>query len=145
MKREQDEGKNKVYEIHVLNLIIWKAGMYEKIKSLLTDAVLKLAIRDRNGESVDMTMIKGIVETFVVMGIDEEDATRSSLNEYTKNFETPYIESMQEYYRAESDKFLAENPVTEYLKKAQKRLKEEEEKAEMYLHQHTREHVICCC
>jgi hypothetical protein len=42
----------------------------------------------------------------------------------------PFIQATERYYKTESESFLAENSVSEYLKKAEERLKEEEDHVE---------------
>ena len=53
----------------------------------------------------------------------------------------PFIAATETYYRAESDAFLADNSVTDYLIKAENRLKEEEDRVDMYLHISSRKPV----
>lgn len=72
------------------------------------------------------------------MGLDTHDAARSSLDVYIKLFEEPFLENTWTFYKVESARFLKDNPVTEYVKKAHQRLKEEEDKVELYLHVHTK-------
>jgi len=57
----------------------------------------------------------------------------------------PFIEASYKYYKQESEAFLAENPVSEYLKKAEERLKEEKDRVERYLHPTTRERLLTKC
>jgi hypothetical protein len=56
-----------------------------------------------------------------------------------------FLSVMEAYYKHESDSFVIENSVSDYLKKAEERLKEEEDRVERYLHTTTRKLLITEC
>jgi len=60
---------------------------------------------------------------------------------YKEHFETPFITATEKYYKAESEAFLLQNSVSDYLKKAEERLREEEDRVERYLNSNTRKTV----
>ncbi|KAH8804781.1 Cullin [Xylogone sp. PMI_703] len=134
VKREMDEGKKNIYDVYTLHLVQWRETMFSDVKVKVMDAVLKLVERQRNGETIKHGQIKSIVDSFVSLGLDEADPTKSTLDVYRDNFEDPFLEATKQFYEAESKTFIAENPVVEYMKKAETRLEEEEERVKMYLH-----------
>ena len=73
--------------------------------------------------------------------MDEADTNKASLDVYREHLETPFITATEKYYKAESEAFLAENSVSEYLKKAEERLREEEDRVERFLNSNTRKTV----
>jgi cullin 1 len=77
----------------------------------------------------------------VSLGLDESDTNKASLEVYKEHFEVPFIAATEKYYKTESDAFLAENTVSDYLKKAEERLREEEDRIERYLNANTRKIV----
>lgn len=77
----------------------------------------------------------------VSLGLDLTDQTRTNLDVYREHFEKPFIESTRAFYKAESEAFVATHSVSDYLKKTEERLKEEEERVERYLHGDTRKIV----
>lgn len=77
----------------------------------------------------------------VSLGIDDNDSNKPSLDVYKEHFEAPFIEATEKYYHTESEAFLAENSVSDYLKKAEQRLREEEDRVERFLHTNTRKTV----
>lgn len=79
------------------------------------------------------------------MGLDNTDPNKECLDIYKEHFETPFIQATELYYKKESEAFLAENTVSEYLKKAEERLREEEDRVERYLHTKTRKELIAKC
>lgn len=64
-----------------------------------------------------------------------------NLEVYKENFERSFIEATRAYYKAESEAFVASHSVSEYLRKAEERLKEEDGRVERYLHGDTRKIV----
>lgn len=75
------------------------------------------------------------------MGLDETDTNRQNLDVYREAFEKPFLAATEVYYKAESQQFIGDNSVTEYMRKAETRLTEEENRVDMYLHASTRKNV----
>ncbi|KAG6025139.1 hypothetical protein E4U41_001602 [Claviceps citrina] len=134
VKREIDEGKKNVYDVYTLHLVQWRKVLFERVSGRVMDAVLKLVEKQRNGETIEHGQIKQVVDSFVSLGLDEADPSKTTLDVYRYHFERPFLLATKEYYQAESKQFVAENSVVEYMKKAQARLAEEEERVRMYLH-----------
>lgn len=77
----------------------------------------------------------------VSLGLDETDSNKANFDVYRPHFEQPFIQSTSDYYALESKTFLAENSVSAYMKKAEGRLREEEDRVERYLNSVTRKVV----
>jgi cullin 1 len=58
----------------------------------------------------------------VSLGLDQADFRKSTLEIYTKHFQTPFIDASEVYYQSESEKFISENTVIDYMKKVLHRL-----------------------
>ncbi|QSS59474.1 Cullin [Histoplasma capsulatum] len=134
VKREVDEGKKDIYDVYTLHLVKWKEDFFKKVQKSVMDAVLKLVEKQRNGETIEQSQIKNIVDSFVSLGLDENDSTKSTLVVYQFYFEKPFIEATKVYYENESKRFVAENSVVEYMKKAESRIDEERARIDLYLH-----------
>jgi cullin 1 len=106
---------------------------------------LCLIERQRNGGAIDEGLVKRVVDSFVSLGIDESDLNRASLDDYNEHFEIPFLVATEAYYKQESETFVAKNSVSDYLKKVEERLKEEEDRVERYLHPTTRISLITKC
>ncbi|KAE9970893.1 hypothetical protein EG328_005992 [Venturia inaequalis] len=133
VKREMDEGKKNIYDIYTLHLVSWKEFMFTDTNASVMKAVLRLVEKQRNGETIEQSQIKAVVDSFVLLGLDESDSTKPTLDVYKEFFEKPYLEATDAYYSRESKQFLADNSVVEYMKKAEARLNEEVERVELYL------------
>lgn len=64
VKREMDEGKKNVYDIYTLHLVRWKDEMFAQTQQHVMQAVLRLAERQRNGETIEHSQIKAVVDSF---------------------------------------------------------------------------------
>ncbi|KAI0755416.1 Cullin-domain-containing protein [Irpex lacteus] len=148
VKRERDEGRKSVYPVYTLALVQWKTNFFMPIQNKqqkLAGAVLRLIERQRNGETIDQGLVKKVVDSFVSLGLDESDINKVSYEIYKEHFEQPFLEATEKYYRKESETFLAENNVQDYLKKAEERLREEEDRVERYLNTNTRKGLVSKC
>jgi len=134
VKREMDEGKKSVYDVYTLHLVRWRDVLFKAVSKKVMDAVLKLVEKQRNGETIEHNQIKQVVDSFVSLGLDDGDNTKTTLDIYRFHFEKPFLEATKAFYQQESKQFVAENSVVEYMKKAQARLDEEEERVSVYLH-----------
>lgn len=145
VKREIDEGKKNVFDVYTLHLVKWKEDFFLKVHDKVMGAVLNLIEKQRNGETIEQSQIKSIVDSFVSLGLDENDSTKSTLEVYRSYFETPFIAATRVYYENESRRFVAENSVVEYMKKAEARLDEEKARVGLYLHHDTSKTLTETC
>jgi cullin 1 len=76
--------------------------------------------RRRNGDAIDQGLVKKVVESFVSL---ESDLNKASLDNYKEHFEISLLSATEAYYNHESDLFVVENYVSDYLKKAEECLK----------------------
>ena len=129
-----DEGKKNIYDVYTLHLVRWKEDLFATVQTHVMQSVLKMVEKQRSGETIEQAQIKSIVDSFVSLGLDECDPTKSTLDVYRYYFEKPFLASTQEYYRTESKQFVAENSVVEYMKKAEARCDEEQDRVGLYLH-----------
>ncbi|KAL1405840.1 ubiquitin ligase (cullin) of SCF [Vanrija albida] len=151
VKREKDEGRKDVYSIYTLALVAWKRNFFKYIQnkdnepSRLTQAVLKQIELQRNGEAIDNSLLKRVIDSYVALGIDESDAQRQNLEVYHDVFQVYFLQTTERYYKAESAAFVANNSVPDYMKKAEERLSEEADRINLYLHDSTRKELKDYC
>lgn len=147
VKREKDEGRKNIYVVYILALVQWKDHFYKHIqsKNKLTSAVLKLIEKQRNGETIESDLVKKVIDSFVALGLDETDTNRQNLQVYDDAFQKPFLAATEVFYKAESEQYIGDNSITEYMKKAETRLTEEENRIDMYLHASTRRSLVAKC
>lgn len=145
VKRQREEGRKHIYEVNTLCLVRWKRDLFDHIQDRLVDAILQEIEKQRNGEAINTSIAKKVIQSFVSLGLDETNTKRPSIIVYLEAFENPFIAATEAYYRKESSTFLANNSVVDYMKKAASRLNEESARVQMYLHENTERRLMETC
>ncbi|KAF9221148.1 Cullin-domain-containing protein, partial [Gyrodon lividus] len=126
IQNERNEGRRSVYPVYTLAIVTWKTHIFEGFHKKISDAVLRLVDRQRNGNViVDLTPIKKVVESFIVTGIDENDVNKTSLDVYKAHLETPFLEVSRKYFEQKSQSFLMICTPYDFLQQAEECLRVE--------------------
>lgn len=64
----------------------------------LAGALLRLIKRQRNGETIDQTLIKNVVNPFGSFGLDKGDINKVSYEVYKEHFKVPFLEVTEKCY-----------------------------------------------
>lgn len=115
--------------VRKLMLDSWNECIFHNIKYRLQDSAMKLVHAERNGEAFDSQLVIGVRESYVNLSSDCED----KLKIYRDNFEKAYLDATQAFYRAKAPEYLDANGVQNYMRYADQKLKEEEQRASRYL------------
>ncbi|GMM51941.1 cullin [Starmerella bacillaris] len=133
-QERDDNAKGKVVcEINTLCLLHWRTVFFNEVHANLLTALLDMIRRDRNGEVVNIDMIKNCVQSMHEIGFDAHLSKHPTLLFYTDYFEKPFLESTKQFYEAEADTVLSTYGVGEYMHRVSQRLKQEEERVVSYL------------
>lgn len=147
VKRECEESIKNRYEVYQLALVIWRDNFFKQLNQQVTNAVLKLIEKERDGETINTLLISGVIDCYVQLGINENESQNSYSNfsVYKEFFNTKFIEETTKYYANESNEFLQQNSVTEYMRKCEIRLQEEAKRVKTYLNEVTKPDLDACC
>ncbi|CAH8493822.1 unnamed protein product [Dicrocoelium dendriticum] len=124
---------------------VYKMGMtafcnlvlrYSVIREHLNKTLLDMVRRERRGEVISRSQIREACQMFVQLGV-------GSLSVYLEDFELPFLEQSREFYRSESEAFLAENTsAILYIKKVEQRIEEEIKRSHHYLDPSTEPKIV---
>uniref|UniRef100_A0A914XRU0 Cullin family profile domain-containing protein n=1 Tax=Plectus sambesii TaxID=2011161 RepID=A0A914XRU0_9BILA len=153
IKREVDGGSATILEIYTLAVVTWKQHLVKEMHNNVTSTVLKLIERQRLGEAIKRRLIWSVLENYVEFdGIKvdsrsqlERESDVHKLLSFLGNFEKLFLEDTKAFYTKESVEFIANNPFTEYMRKVDHWLYEEQFRCELYLHLSTQEGLIKTC
>ncbi|KAJ7600988.1 Cullin [Mycena floridula] len=145
--RQRTEGR-RTYQVYTLALSQWKLAVFDPIQAkepMLTKAILDLIEQHRDGELVDQSLLKSVIESFVSLGLDPQHPENTCLEVYRMGFETPFLDATDRYYCKESEAFLARHSIPEYVQKVEERLRQEADRVDRYLNSHTTRALIWKC
>lgn len=142
IKRESDDGKTKVYEINVLAIVTWRDYLFHKLKDRLTPALLSLIERERNGEQIDISLVKSVISGYVALNLSKDQNVEFL---YHTAFASDFLEETVAYYNHEASEFIMTNTISDYMRKVETRLHEEYKRVEQYLHSSTLPELIGKC
>ncbi|KAH3761929.1 cullin C [Pelomyxa schiedti] len=114
-----------VYDLG-LQLFRDKIARAPRIKDRIRNLMLATIYRERTGEVVDRSVLKNVTQMLIDLGI-------SSHSVYEKDFEQPFLEATADFYKVESQEFITSNNCSDYLKKAEHRIREEMDRVAQYL------------
>ncbi|XP_061482667.1 cullin-4A isoform X4 [Rhineura floridana] len=102
------------------------------VQTRTIDGILLLIERERNGETVDRSLLRSLLSML------------SDLQVYKESFEQRFLEETNCLYTAEGQRLMQEREVPEYLHHVNKRLEEETDRVVTYLDYSTQKPLIAC-
>ncbi|KAE9555745.1 hypothetical protein FO519_001097 [Halicephalobus sp. NKZ332] len=159
IKRELDEGKPDIHQVYNLAIVCWQRELFMNLSEPLTAALLKLIYDERMGETIMTSLVKGVLTSYLEMGINCGNDRPNTINNTAQNrekkeksleifktfFENKFIEDTRTFYKVEAQQFLLNHSIIEYLKKVETRLSEERNRVDRYLDPSTIDPLMKAC
>ncbi|XP_059221899.1 cullin-3 isoform X2 [Stomoxys calcitrans] len=126
-----------VENVYNLGLILFRDDIvrYSEIQKALRETLLNMVMDERSGEAINHLAIKNACQMLMALGINSRSV-------YEDDFEKPFLSQSASFYKFESQKFLAENNASVYLKKVESRIQEESSRAALYLDKDTEPRIV---
>ncbi|KAI3842240.1 hypothetical protein MKW98_026030 [Papaver atlanticum] len=105
--------------------------VHESLKVQVTNVVITLINRERDGDEIDRTMLKNALENF-----------DGGLDCYVDDFETAFLNDTADYCSRKASLWIQEDSCPEYMIKAEELLKREKHSVSNYLHSSTEEKLL---
>lgn len=130
----------------------FKALVYDECKTEVADAMLIIIDTEREGNTIDRTLMKQIVSVFETMGLGgtgEADANgghaKDALGAYNSDLEEPLLVSTRNFYGRRREEWIAVDSTPDYLVKAEKALDQEKERVGAYFNLSSESKVLKVC
>jgi len=117
-----------VLPVYDLGLTLFRDNIVRNPRNAdrLLNTMLTMIEKERNGEVINRSLLKSITQMLIDLGVN----TRSV---YEEDFESKFLVQSSQFYKLESQEFIASNSCSDYMKKVERRLKEETSRVQHYL------------
>jgi cullin 1 len=139
--RQHSNGVKGISNVYIMAMEIWQDVFFKESNQSLIQTCLRLINEERNGRSVDSSLIRQVVQSYVKAGFIKFQTNNTrvqtideSLTTYRKYFEQPFLQETEQFYKLESNEFFAKNSINDYIKKVYQRFAEEEDRVKNVLH-----------
>mmetsp|Transcript_20779 Transcript_20779/g.38663 ORF Transcript_20779/g.38663 Transcript_20779/m.38663 type:complete len:733 (-) Transcript_20779:261-2459(-) len=128
------QEKAPIYDVG-LRIFRDKVVRHPNVRDRMLEALLSNIERERDGELIDQTVIRNILQMLVELGI-------KSLKVYEEDFESRFLAVTKQFYQQEAMLYIQTNTCPDYVLKAEARLEEEKHRAQKYLNSSSEEKVL---
>mmetsp|Transcript_15862 Transcript_15862/g.55212 ORF Transcript_15862/g.55212 Transcript_15862/m.55212 type:complete len:409 (-) Transcript_15862:256-1482(-) len=133
-------------------MILFKKRVFDHQKGRILDTVQDFIDRERSGAAIDQSLLKSVIELFIVMGVAATVRNFKKVAEvvryarrpeagdndtYRDDFETPFLERTRQFYRRRASEWAAADSTPVYLAKAEAALQAEVARVALYLNPNT--------
>jgi cullin 1 len=127
-----------VPNLRIMMLKCFQTAVYDKIKGDLCQVLLSEVQKERDGIEINRKYMNLVIQLFVEMGMDSNAI-------YERDFEARFLEATAAFHRRTASLWLNETGgIFTYLKRVEKALNEEHNRAVAYLHSSSLTNVITC-
>jgi len=130
------KSNDDVSDLETTGYQLYHTLVFRKFEQDIPGVLLDLINEERDGIAIDREMVGRAIQSFVQIGgfISSSEADR--LNVYQRNFEVRFLEETTKYYQTNTVEWLGLS-TSEYLKIAEKRIEDEQNRLMSYLYKST--------
>ena len=121
-----------------VGLTAFRTNVFDEIKQGTTDAILNLIHAEREGDIIDKSLVKAIVELY-------ESMKTVPLDPYNTDLEVPMLEATREFYTKKRQAWIVSKSTPEYLIKVEMALDDERMRVADYLNQSSEIKLLLVC
>ncbi|KAI9159573.1 hypothetical protein H9P43_008913 [Blastocladiella emersonii ATCC 22665] len=127
--------------VESLAFVLWKDNVFRKLRKDLIGSVADVVRGDREGVLGPHEACKALALSLVTL----QARVSQSMSLYLYDYESVFIAESRKYYETESRRYARDLSVSEFMRMADDRLKQEQSRAARYLHPSSVEKVLFEC
>ncbi|KAL1318020.1 hypothetical protein HN51_070265 [Arachis hypogaea] len=121
--------------LNAVGLTCFRDLVYMEVRANARKAVIALIDKEREGEQIDRSLLKNVLDIFVEIGMGEMD-------QYEQDFEVQMLEDTADYYKSKATNWIEVDSCPDYMLKAEDCLRRERERVTHYLHSSTEQKLV---
>ena len=128
--------RSNVLNMYDICMNAWE-NMFLSINKQIMSYIINIITHERNGDIIKTNYITILTDSIICFS--------KNMHIYKEYFETPVINATVEYYKYNSNIFISNNSVSDYMKYIMACIEKETTRAHTYLHATTLSPLIKCC
>lgn len=113
--------------LNEVGLSCFRDLVYDELKDKAKDAIITLIDKEREGQQIDRSLLKNVLDIFVEIGMGQMD-------KYEQDFEAHMLQDTGAYYSRKASNWILEDTCPDYMLKSEECLKKERDRVSHYLH-----------
>lgn len=121
--------------LNAVGLSAFRDLVYMEVRVNAMKAVIVLIDKEREGEQIDRSLLKNVLDIFVEIGMGE-------MVLYETDFEAHMLEDTADYYKSKATIWIESDSCPDYMLKAEDCLRRERDRVSHYLHSTTEQKLV---
>ncbi|XP_028804235.1 cullin-1 isoform X2 [Neltuma alba] len=121
--------------LSAVGLACFRDLVYMEVRANAGDAVISIIDKEREGEQIERSLLKNVLDIFVEIGMGQMD-------QYEQDFEIQMLDDTATYYKSKATNWIEADSCPDYMLKAEECLKRERDRVAHYLHSSTEQKLV---
>lgn len=121
--------------LSAVGLTCFRDLVHMEVRANARDAVISLIDKEREGEQIERSLLKNVLDIFVAIGMGQMD-------QYEQDFEIQMLDDTATYYKSKATNWIEGDSCPDYMLKAEECLKRERDRVAHYLHSSTEQKLV---